>query len=115
MVWWKGLLFVEYATMLGGILVKNRVGIAGHELVWIDSDERRAADSSINGIRKESFTNTRVPGLCVYGRWLSGKGGKGHSPPRVLQHSTCGLCRVFAIRFPHVLYPAVKRKLKMSN
>jgi hypothetical protein len=49
-MWWKGLLFFGYTSMLGGILVKNRVGIAGHELVWVDRDERRAADARIGGI-----------------------------------------------------------------
>jgi hypothetical protein len=58
-VWWKGLFLIGYAAMLGGILVEDGVGIGGHELVWIDSDERRAADASINGIREESFTNAR--------------------------------------------------------
>jgi hypothetical protein len=66
-MWWKGLLFIGYAAMLGGILVKNRVGIGSHELVWIDSDERRAADASINGIRKKSFTNTRDDGIIRKG------------------------------------------------
>lgn len=58
-VWWKGFFFIGYTAMFGGIFVKNRVGIAGHELVWIDRDEGRAADASINGIRKESFTDAR--------------------------------------------------------
>lgn len=58
-VWWKGLFLVGYAAMLGGILVKNGVGIGCHELVWVDSDEGRAADAGIDGIREESFTNAR--------------------------------------------------------
>ena len=49
-VWWKGLLVIGYAAMLSGVLVKNRVGVAGHELVRIDGDEGRAADARINGI-----------------------------------------------------------------
>lgn len=58
-VWWKGILFFGYTAMLGGILVKNRVGVASDKLVWVDSDEGRTTDASINGIRKESFTYTR--------------------------------------------------------
>lgn len=45
--------------MLGGIIFKNRVAIGCHELVLIDSNERRASDASIDGIREESFMNTR--------------------------------------------------------
>jgi hypothetical protein len=58
-VWWKGFLVIGYASILGGILVENRVGVAGHIFVGIDGDERRVADASISGIRKESFTEAR--------------------------------------------------------
>ena len=55
-VWGKSLVF-RYAAMLGGILVKNRVGVSGHILVGIDGDDRRVTDGSINGVRQESFSN----------------------------------------------------------
>ena len=56
-VWGKGSLVFGYAAMLGGILVKNRVGVGGHILVGIDGDDRRVADASVNGVREESFSN----------------------------------------------------------
>ena len=62
-VWGKGLLVCRYAAVLGGILVKNRVGVAGHILVGVDNDDRRAADTIINGVREESFSNTRDDGI----------------------------------------------------
>ena len=58
-VWWKRLFLIGYAAMLCGILVKNGVGVGRYELVWIDSDEGRATDASIDGIREESFTKAR--------------------------------------------------------
>ena len=66
-VWGKGLLVFGYAAILGGILVKNRVGVVGHILVGIDNDDRRAADASINGVREESFSNTRDDGIVRKG------------------------------------------------
>jgi hypothetical protein len=66
-VWWEGLLVIRYAAMLGGVLVKNRVGVGCHELVRIYSDEGRAADARINGIREEPFTNTRNDGIVGKG------------------------------------------------
>lgn len=58
-VWWEGLLVIGYAAMLGGVFVKNRVGVVCHELVRVYSDEGRAADARISGIREEPLTNTR--------------------------------------------------------
>lgn len=49
---------IVYAAMLGGILVKNGVAIGCHKFVWIDSDEGRAANASIDGIQEESLMNT---------------------------------------------------------
>jgi len=62
-VWGKGLLVLGYAAILGSILVKHRVGVAGHILVGIGNDDRRATDTGINGIREESFSNTRDDGI----------------------------------------------------
>ena len=56
-VWGKGVLVFRYAAILGGILVKNRVGVAGHILVGVDDYDRRAANAIINGVREESFSN----------------------------------------------------------
>lgn len=56
-VWGEGFLVFGYAAMLGGILVKHRVGVTGHILVGIDGDDGRVTDASINGIREESFSN----------------------------------------------------------
>jgi len=49
-VWWEGLLVIGYAAVLGGVFVKNRVGVAWYELVRVYSDLGRAADPHINGI-----------------------------------------------------------------
>jgi len=38
------------------VLVKNRVGVACHELVRIYCDEGRAADGHINSIREDEYT-----------------------------------------------------------
>jgi len=66
-VWREGLLVIRYAAMLGSVFVKNRVGVACHELVRIYSDEGRAADARIIGIREEPFTNTRNNGIIGEG------------------------------------------------
>ena len=64
---WEGLFVIGYAAVLGGVLVKNRVGVACYELVRIYSDEGRAADARIIGIREEPFTNTRNDGIVGKG------------------------------------------------
>ena len=55
------------ATILGGILVKDRVSVAGYKLVWVDSDECRFANAGVDGVREESFSNTRDNGVVREG------------------------------------------------
>lgn len=54
----EGLLVFGRATVLGGILVKDRVSVAGYKFVWVESNECGFADAGVDGVRKESFSNT---------------------------------------------------------
>ena len=71
-MWREGFLVFRRATILGSILVEDRVGVAGHKFVRVDSDEYGFADTSVDGVRKESFSDTR--NNCVVREW--GEGGE---------------------------------------
>lgn len=64
----EGLLVFRRATILGGILVKDRVGVAGHEFVGVDSYECGFANAGVDGVREESFSHTRDNGVVREGR-----------------------------------------------